>query len=205
VQRAVWRPLRLENGFVRGSGNPDRRLNFTRSANRSHPKFGAGPGHVRVIPRQPRQVVSIRTNSRVGVKVLSLDQNLFRLQSVARDRSDGINHHPVGSAVVFPHTDQAVPRRIDHGISIPALGRLANSPWRLTSILSIEFLIDEIAKVNGSLMDQNSAATVLMDKSPCVEMGGRKIMSYSIRCVPYDNVTATLLRSFLDPANIVSV
>src|SRR5208283_5103159 len=106
-------------------------------ADGGYPQLSSVPRHVRVIPRQPRKAFSIRTDSRIRVKVLSLDQNVLRRQSVVRHRGDGIDHDSVGSAVVFPHTNQSVSRGIRNSIRISALGSLTYRTWRPVLILPV--------------------------------------------------------------------
>jgi hypothetical protein len=130
---------------------------------------------------------------------------LFRPQAVTRNRGDGIDHNSVGSAVVFPHANQSVPRRIHNSIRISALGSLANRPWRPVRILPVQPLIIEIGKKGGSTIDRNRSATVLMNLRPRVEGWWRYIMSGTIFCIFYDYMAPFLLRAPFNPIDIVAV
>jgi hypothetical protein len=130
---------------------------------------------------------------------------LFRLQSFARDRGDGVDHDSVGSAVVFPHTNQSVPRCIHNSIRISALGSLTNRPWHLVLILPVQLLVVEIGKKNGSMIDKNRSATILVNLRPRVEGRGRYIMGRTILYISYDYVAPFLLGAALNPIDILAV
>src|SRR5262249_54364440 len=61
MKPAVRRPLGLEDRFGGSSGNPAALAQLTQRADIGQPELGAVPWHVRVIPLQPGELASVRT------------------------------------------------------------------------------------------------------------------------------------------------
>jgi hypothetical protein len=109
------------------------------------------------------------------------------------------------SAVVFPHTNQAVARRIKHSIGIPALGSLTDRARHPVPLLPVELLVIEMGKKEGSTIDENRSAPVLMHRGPRVEGWRRYLLGRTVRCIPYDHITPPLLGPALNPIDVVAI
>ena len=114
---------------------------------------------------------------------MPLNQYLFPFDSVERDRDDGIYHGSVRTAVIFAHTNEPIPHPIYGGISVPALGGLANRPGHPVFILPIKLLVGEIGEKDDSVVDKDSPTAVLVNPRTCVERSGCYIMIRAARAM----------------------
>ena len=114
---------------------------------------------------------------------MPLNQQLFPFDPVERDRDDGIYHDSVRTAVVFAHTNEPIPYRIHGGISVPALGGLANRAGYPVLILPIKLLVGEIGEKDDSVVDKDSPTAVLVNPRTCVERSGCYIMIRAARAM----------------------
>ena len=93
---------------------------------------------------------------------MPLNQHLFSFDPVQCYRDDRICYGSVRAAVVFAHTNEPTPYRIEGGISIPAQGALTNRLGNAVLILTIKLLIGVISEKDDSPVDKDSATTVLV-------------------------------------------
>jgi hypothetical protein len=66
-------------------------------------------------------------------------------------------------------------------------------------------LVVEIGKKDGSTIDKNRSAAILVNLGPCIEGWRRYIMGRTILYISYDYIAPLLLRATLNPIDIVSV
>src|SRR6185369_9718789 len=75
VQNAVRRPFRLKNRLRCATGDPSRGSQFAVFAKLADPQFATVPGHVWMVPGEPRQLSPVRTKARRRIKIISLDKD----------------------------------------------------------------------------------------------------------------------------------
>src|ERR1700738_4367441 len=81
------------------------------------PKLAAVPGHVGMVPGQPSQARTIRTDTRRRAKVITGDQHLGLAVS-ERYRDQSIHCLSIVLAVICAHTDQAIPALVNRKVGI---------------------------------------------------------------------------------------
>src|ERR1041384_5550846 len=103
--------------------------------------------------------------------------------------------------MVFSHTNQSIPHRINDriGISHAIVSSLVRQTFRRCALrLPINLLVGEVRKINYPSGDYIITAAVLMHARARIEFGGIDVGSSSIRPVADNYLTAALRRPHLD-------
>ena len=121
MQAAIGRPFRLEDGFACAAGDQMTLAERAVVVDFSKPKFCAVPRQVRMIPRQPRQLSAIRTETRRRVEIIALDDHRAAGVAVEVDACNRVDAVVIRCGVVFAHTDHAIAPLIDDAVSVTHL------------------------------------------------------------------------------------
>ena len=119
-------PLRLEHRFPLPARDAFLRRDSPRAIDARHPKLGAVPGHVGVVPLQPAQPASVRADPRVRVEVGPCDKSpRFRHAARGVDLHYGRDRLAARAGVVLADSDQpaTVPVQLEIGESLLSAGR----------------------------------------------------------------------------------
>src|SRR5579885_2273518 len=163
VQHASGRPCGLEDRFILAACYMPGTGNCAISRELSYPQFAAVPGHIRMIPCQPRQLLSIRAEARRGVKIVAGDQYLYLLTAVQRDTHQRIDRLAALYCVIFAHANQSVALPVNHKIGIAHLLLRRNRLRLRTRHQPVESLVGEIGEVDDALAHSEGAAAIFVN------------------------------------------
>ena len=107
IKRAVGREGRLKNRFVPAPGYTTLVTECSTRRDIRQPQFGTIPRHVRMVPCQPCQMRTIRTQARGGVEVMSRNQADGLAAAIEINGHDRIDRLAAG-AVIFAHAYDAL-------------------------------------------------------------------------------------------------
>jgi hypothetical protein len=107
--------------------------------------------------------------------------------------------------MVFTHTNQPVSITIYNGICISKFSGRCDRSWPVSRFLAIKARIGEIGEVNCPLMDNESAAAVLMYPSSGIEWRLSNIYYLPILGMTYNHTPATFSRPHFDPVDILTI
>ena len=88
-----------------------------------------------------------------------------------------------GPPTFWRSPNEPIPHPIYGGISVPALGGLANRPGHPVFILPIKLLVGEIGEKDDSVVDKDSPTALLVNPRTCVERSGCYIMIRAARAM----------------------
>jgi len=147
----------------------------------------------------------IGAETRGYVKVVPLHQavGLSLLRQI--NPNDPVHRLPLGVGMVLLHADDALPLKIHDPIRV-AQRPLRRDRFRLsTRNLPVQPLILEIGKVDHTLVDEKSAASVLVDARARVESGRDDVRDHALRRATHDGRPPSLLRAPLTPIDILAI
>ena len=205
VEDPVRRPLGLGDRFVRAARRQVGRTEKTVAPDGGDAQSGRIPGHVRVVPLEPRESRPVRGEPRGSEEVRALDEHARRPLPVERDlddRGDGL----AIARVVLTHGEEPAATGVEPEVRVPvvALGRdrLGLGHAR---VQTVEAAVRSIREDDGPAGDRVGPAAVFVDAGPHVERGGKHVLGGPIGSPPHEHAPAGLRGPALDPVDLVTV
>ena len=161
-QRAIRRPLGLENRLLGAAGDLFARADRAVGIDQRDPELGAVPRHVRMVPLNPRQELPVGADDRIRIEVRAFDEH------ATRHRDDRV------LSTLLAHTDQSRSRNINASVRVTC-ARGCDRLRHAVRLLLIDPLIGEVRKEHRAVMDGIGAAAVFVHARADVEPRRRHI------------------------------
>ncbi len=205
MQDAVRAPLRLEDALVWPPGDPLRRADGAVGGQICHVQLGTVPGHVGVVPADPRQPPPVGADAWKRVEVRARHDRSRGGAPVRGQNDDLVDRFP-GLGVPLPHAYDQLSIRCHARVGVPVAGREfrrgCDGSRVLTRALPVETLVVEVGEEHGLPVHHERAAPVLVHASPHVEPFGRDVGSSSVRCLPNQNRPSCLRGTAFQPVHV---
>ena len=173
-QGPVRGPGGLERGAARAPRDSGRSAGHPDSVELGQPERRTVPRHVRLVPREPREVPSVRARGGRGIEVMAGGEH--RLGAVVhRDRDQLVDRRRI-PAVRLAHGEESSPSRVEGQVPEPGRARRGEGSRRPGVRLRVDppvRVVREPEPVPGQGM---RAAAVLVHAGPHVERGRSEVL-----------------------------
>ncbi len=207
IQHTLWRPLRLIDRLGRPAGHPPR---VRRRAVRSQVgdnELRPVPRHIRVIPLHPRHLCAVRTDTREGVEISTRPDHDRLGRAIGRERHDLVDRLTLGR-MPLADTDNrpAVRRQLHVGVAQAGwdLWRGGNRDRIIATISTVKPLVGVITEERDILRDHIRRSAIFVDARAGIRIGRVDVFAVSPGVPADDNVTPTLRRARLEPAEVIA-
>ena len=206
MEHAVGRPLRLKHRLAASAGDLAERGDRAVGRQVGHPQLALVPGHVRMVPCQPRQPGAVGAHRRVAVEVAAGHQHLAGATGRQIQRDDGVDRFAPRVAVVLADAHQAAQRAVHHAVAVAQVHALGSDGHRRRArLLPVEPLVGEVREPHHAVRDPEAQPAVLVHPRAHVERRRRHVPRRAVRCAPHDYVAPALGGPHLRPVDVVAV
>ena len=204
MQRAVGRPFGLADGHAIAAGDQGSRAQSAVIPHRRRPQEGFVPGHIGVVPGQPRQGAAVRAQAGRGHEVPAVGEHGLRADAVGRHGDDGVDD--VGRVgVILPDANQPAGAgrgavgAVQGGVGI-AQGRRGGDGQRGgAGVLPVDALVVVVGEPHRAAAGEPGAAAVFVDAGAGVERRRVDIGNRAVGGGADDDIAAALGRPRLRP------
>src|SRR5437762_7637214 len=169
-----------------------------------NPQLAAVPGHIGMIPCQPCQMRTVRTQTWCGVEIIAHCQYLDFSIAVQRHTDQHIGFFMFVVSMILTDTDQTMASMIDDQIGVAHV-RCGREWCRLCSWCgTIQPLIVEVREVYGSIINHIISAAILMCTCSCIQWEWIYICHCPITLLAHNNVPTSLRWATLNPIGILT-
>ena len=204
VEISIRTPLRLEHRLVPSAGHA---LGFEHTAigiERRDPELGAVPGHVGMIPREPRESPSVGARPGIRVEIMAARQNGDR-SAGAIDRDELVQRFPVGIGMVLANAHEPATLRIESNVRVaPGAGAREGLGLRSGGLV-IQPIIAEVSEPDLAAHNRERAAAVFVHARSHVEGRRGDVRNVPVRRAPDEHVATLLRRTAFHPPDVRAV
>ncbi len=199
MQFAGRRPGRLEQRLVAPARDLARRAERTVGGDFCAPQFGAVPGHVGVIPGEPRERARIGAQHGRREEVVAAGERVSRAAREV-DAHEAVDGFGAARAVIFHDRDEAPVRGVDDRVGIADVGGLGQRFGLTARLEPVEALVGEVAEEGAArVIDREGAPAVFMGERAHVVGGRDEVFDTAVGVVFDEDVAALFLRAALGP------
>src|SRR5262245_33948590 len=205
MQFARRRPFRLKDRFVDAASDANLIGHRAVLLNLGHPKFGAVPGHIRMVPLKPCQTRTFRIQPRRGIEIGAAGERALRARSGQRYPDDCVGRFATWRRMILAHADHSPAFAINHAVGVAHFDFRRDRLRRPGAVDAIQALVTEVRKIRRAAAYRITAAAVFVDTRAGVEWMRRDVYRSPIRREFDNHVAAFLLRPGLYPVYVFAV